>query len=827
MQLDVLRVTLAVLRVVTLILAHGVIDADGIEPEAVGIIARVIEELTVADLDLDGIRVIIQTGDLDHRDLVERLRAVSRHTGGIAIVAVVRVARADLHFFSLGIRHGVHDRAGGVAGQGDDIKASALEGEGRSGHLNVRTGSVGIDRNLGGAAHGERSAVGIGRVIAIDIAVLALELLEDLLLRRILLAVGRPEAIGPVLIDNIRAIGVRKRGEAVLIVDTRRGDDVDVENARRLRRVTGELDIKRDRRRRIQWLAERIRHRLIGGVDLRRAVSTRVFQHCIAGLKQRHPRDCAGIRNAERAHRDRHRQTEVNDIGLGIRFLQIKVQLECLTVFGNVCRDILINATLVVAGYVQCLDIFGKVHFLADIVHHICFVRQIPGFILILSGPVIHISNSFIVLSLECGCISREWIAILIRHDNLITGNFSLGIVIIIDDIEVCIFRFCFQINQNQLCSVLSRPCDFAGFAVDNRRSTRALIPNHSLVIPCSTGIELLLFPSDGIIGIPHVLLKVFIALTISDRNFGYFIVTVVLRGNDANVSAGPVAKNRCGLFVHIPLSGRNCISRVNYSNSQSRLSIAARFVRCLISCTIAPVLNVGVKLIRNRCFLKVIGYQLITGAEIVPDAVRSHILPRALMVTNMRQSSPIGRTVTFAALLLDDTLIQPHRLPIIYFCCGLFRNVIRCIGRKGTNFNAICCCGCCFLDRCFYGRVLIVCSMRLCICDPILEVDGIVRQCVARHIIVNNNVVPRPANLNVRCPNILTSNFYRAYIDRALFQFIYRSAQCVGAFGFVSQRSVSKHTCIRIKFNANTLSPFRAGYPLPIITHIDVFPII
>ena len=161
MQLDVLRVALAVLRVDILVLAHGVIDADGIEPEAVGIIARVIEELTIADLDLDGIRVIIQTGNLDHRDLVERLHAVSRHTGGIAIVAVVRVARADLHFFSLGIRHGVHDRAGGVAGQGDDIKAGALEGEGRSGHLTELTG-VGIDRDLGGAAHGEGAAVGIG-----------------------------------------------------------------------------------------------------------------------------------------------------------------------------------------------------------------------------------------------------------------------------------------------------------------------------------------------------------------------------------------------------------------------------------------------------------------------------------------------------------------------------------------------------------------------------------------------------------------------------------------------------------------------------------------
>ena len=282
MQLDVLRVTLAVLRVVTLILAHGVIDADGIEPEAVGIIARVIEELTVADLDLDGIRVIIQTGDLDHRDLVERLRAVSRHTGGIAIVAVVRVARADLHFFSLGIRHGVHDRAGGVAGQGDDIKASALEGEGRSGHLTELTG-VGIDRDLGGAAHGEGAAFGIGRVIAVDVVALALELLKDLLLRRILLADGRPVAVFLVLIDNVRAIGIRKRGEAVLIVDARRGDDVDGEDRRLLSRIIRKLDKERDRRRAVKRIVERIRHRLIVAVDLRSAVLARILKRLLTG----------------------------------------------------------------------------------------------------------------------------------------------------------------------------------------------------------------------------------------------------------------------------------------------------------------------------------------------------------------------------------------------------------------------------------------------------------------------------------------------------------------------------------------------------------------
>ena len=76
---------------------------------------------------------------------------------------------------------------------------------------------------------------------------------------------------------------VRELGEAVLIVDARRGDDVDGEDRRLLSRIIRKLDKERDRRRAVKRIVERIRHRLIVAVDLRSAVLARILKRLLTG----------------------------------------------------------------------------------------------------------------------------------------------------------------------------------------------------------------------------------------------------------------------------------------------------------------------------------------------------------------------------------------------------------------------------------------------------------------------------------------------------------------------------------------------------------------
>ena len=231
MELDVLGIALVfTLGVVDgVILAQGIIDADGIQPEAVLALTGLVKVGTVANRDSDLVSAIFQLTDLHHRDLVEGVGIIGSHfplAGNLIIgVAVVVIDQEVLVVSRVGRIHTLdihHDSTGGIVSQGNDVKARTLKSEGSGG---VRSSSR-VDRGLPGAAHGELRAVRVGVVITVGI-LLAAKLLQCLVRR------GRLESPLHILRPAILA----ELHEAVLIVNRAGGDDSDIELHRTILRA--------------------------------------------------------------------------------------------------------------------------------------------------------------------------------------------------------------------------------------------------------------------------------------------------------------------------------------------------------------------------------------------------------------------------------------------------------------------------------------------------------------------------------------------------------------------------------------------------------------
>ena len=238
MELDVLRIALVVLLIGRVILAHGVIDTDGVEPEVVLVLRRLVEEARIRNTDHRGVLTVIKTANLHDGNLIQCIIAVLTDNPlpiFILLIAIVIVHCVALHRIARSGRALIDidkNCSGGVVGQGDDVEAGACKGEGRGGPLGFALFiSVRSHGDLGGGAHGELAAVGIGRVIAVDILSIrcAAQLLERLIDVRLRGAVRhlRPDPLASIiyLCNILCTVHVRERREAVLVVNTRRGDD--------------------------------------------------------------------------------------------------------------------------------------------------------------------------------------------------------------------------------------------------------------------------------------------------------------------------------------------------------------------------------------------------------------------------------------------------------------------------------------------------------------------------------------------------------------------------------------------------------------------------
>ena len=117
---------------------------------------------------------------------------------------------------------------------------------------------------------------------------------------------------------------------------------------------------------------------------------------------------------------------------------------------------------------------------------------------------------------------------------------------------------------------------------------------------------------------------------TIGYRDFRDCIVLILFRHEDADVTASfLIVINRCGARIHILLRRQHRVVRIDDRKRQRYLTIVAVAVGGDFN---APVLGIRCDVLCDFCLLQVVCDQLIAGAEIVPDTVRSLILPRALI---------------------------------------------------------------------------------------------------------------------------------------------------------------------------------------------------
>ena len=236
-QLNVLRITfLLVPRVIdSIILAHRVIHADSIKPEAILAISGLVENLTICYTNSNVIFVILEIAHRHHRYLVQRIRVLFIRgfplaSCGIIIIAIV-VINNQLLGYALGLSYHIHKyRTRRIIRQADDIKPGALEGKLR------RRPSGGIvlpvvhhllgHGHLARAAHGEHGAILIRIIVAVDVRLIAKRF-------KGLGGIGVGVGICAGVIDRCprcalcRAAAVGKLRKAVLVVDVRGGDDGD------------------------------------------------------------------------------------------------------------------------------------------------------------------------------------------------------------------------------------------------------------------------------------------------------------------------------------------------------------------------------------------------------------------------------------------------------------------------------------------------------------------------------------------------------------------------------------------------------------------------
>ena len=365
--------------------------------------------------------------------------------------------------------------------------------------------------------------------------------------------------------------------------------------------------------------------------------------------------------------------------------------------------------------------------------------------------------------------VRRRFLSLRIRHNDLRGDDFLAVGIIIVHNIKVAFLLSSFQIDQDKLCSILSAPCFLAVLSVDHRRCARRFVPDLALVIPlCHAIIKRCLFPCDGVRGIPHVIVGIFITRTIRYRNLGNRIIFIILRSNNANVAAIPVVEDRCGFEIHVFLGWGNRAVRVDNCNRQCDLALVARSIRRGTISTIAPVLDIGFNFRSDFCLLQIIGNRLIRAEEIMPSAVQCLILPRTGVIAHMGKGRAVSGLVNARFLRLQMIGVQPHSLPVIHIfpAVKIGIGMVRC---KLCNVNArigaytISCSGntLCFVRR--NRRLFINRRVR----NPVLQRQRSICHRVVRSLVLDNDRIQHIANHNLRRACLLTGEGDGGLINR------------------------------------------------------------
>ena len=450
------------------------------------------------------------------------------------------------------------------------------------------------------------------------------------------------------------------------------------------------------------------------------------------------------------------------------------MQHERLAVFGNLSPAILINAALVVAGHtVKLLNVLTDGLLVTGSIDHIGAVRQIA----VILGSLAHPRTGFadaglavhersLVVRLRIGCL-------MLCHD-LILIDLGVGIVIPIGDVQVGFEFHRAQVDQHKLACIFCRPLDVANLAVDNRFCAIACVPNHGLIIPNAAGLRRFHIPVDAVIFVPFIVVILSGTHTIGYRDFRDRIVLVLFRHDDANVTTCfLIVINRRGARIHIFLRRQHRVVRIDDRKRQRYLTITSIAIG---GDSNTPVLCVRGDVLCDFRLLQVICDQLIAGEEIVPDTVRSLILPRALIravgiVADIGQRRTVTGAVSRSRSSLFVVLIQAHGLPIGGIHLGVAARIVFAeiaICRRKRRYINTCGIRCCRArDHMAFLFALVIIYMTSC--DHVLKGERIRRERIRRQVVIDDDVIPCSIDLNIRRSYVAAGDGDGADVDGGL----------------------------------------------------------
>ena len=687
-ELYVLGIALFVLSVDAVILAHRVIDAEAVKPEAIAAACGLIKGIVVEHLHLSSIFAVIKTSDLDNRYLIQAISCIVINDPFVVLVlgvAVVVVDKQILDCIAV-LVDGNNYCSGLVIGQADDIKAGALEGKGRGRPCAGFVPAVEHTAIYGNglcAAHGELTAVLIGLVITVNV-------LAAKLGKRLLCSFFRAVEFPHRCCCRAGAVLEALAHEAVLIVDIRCGDDLELSVQLCITALI--VEVQRDGDLSIYQLLERIGERVpsIPIDDGMSVTADRVIKLCSFGkgyiLYGAYVIDAEPLEQAGNFNR----QTEVHNYRLAVlKGLDLIVQGQSLAVFGYICAVILIDAALVVIGNVGKLgEVLVECLLNICTVENICIIGEIASIQSSLARPSLFTAYRFVTLHKSC-VKGRYSLALIVFHGNLIALYLALRGIVIIHYLKVCVLFDRLKINENELCGVLFRPPNIGGCAVDHRSCSGGLVPDLCLLIPLTAACGRLFLPCYGIGCVPHIGRCITCTRTVRNGDLGYIVIAVIDRSHYADVTLAifffPEVEYSSRLAVYLALYRRKLSVGIYDGDTQRNLTKTGGGIgRCAV-CAIAPVLGKGGNFLGDLSFLEVVGYKMIIAPEIMPCAVSGLILP-CVAIADMSQSSTLRSHVHTVRVGLLMSRIQAHCLPVCYGCVF----PVARISGKGRNLNAI-----------------------------------------------------------------------------------------------------------------------------------------
>ena len=485
----------------------------------------------------------------------------------------------------------------------------------------------------------------------------------------------------------------------------------------------------------------------------RRTIAQFAIKYCNPGHFLR-------VLHTEAADRNSYREAEINNIHrFQFSLVYREVESHCLSIFRNISLNIFVETTLVLRCHTcNCGNVFVEGLINTRAVRNISIIVQLENTRL-----------DVLTIVLQCCQERRHRATSHILHRNVVIGNdLTIGIIII-DDLKVGFLFNRFQINQDKLSSVFRTPSDVAVLTVDHGRRACVcdFVPHGRLIVPLRPSIGRNLFPCDGVRSIPHICSGVALAVTIRYRDLGDRVVRVISRRDDANVAVSPVVEDRCGFEIHVFLGWGNRAVRIDNRNRQRDLAHSAGSIRRSASCTIAPVLDIGVNFRGNFRLLQVIGNRLIRVEEIMPSAVQCLILPRASVIAHMGKRCAVSGLIIARSIRLFVVFIQTHGLPIVHFGFEIVKGRITSWQSDLLNFDTLVSACICALELIRTRSRVSLSLIYTLICDPVLQRQRSICHRTSRSLVLDNDRIQHIADYNLRRADLLAGEGDGGLINR------------------------------------------------------------